>query len=230
MITRPLNMLALVLALMLIFGCGKSEKQKELEKAAKQLEKAGKEMAEAGEKMAHGGAEAFTEGMKKMGKALGGGQKVEPVDFRDLKELLPNSLSGMKRTDASGERTKAFGIHVSKAEGNYESKDGDSTIDIEITDMGSISGLTAMATFAWAFGEIDRETDSGYEKTTEYSGHRAFEEYDNDDGSGKIQVLVAKRFMVEVEGYGVKMKAIKNALDKINIRKLEKMKDYGVQK
>ena len=229
MTTRITQLLVLILALTLIFSCGKSQKQKELERAAKKLEKASKEMAEAGEEMARGGAEAITEGMKKMGEALGGGEKVEPVDFRDLKELLPKSLPSMKRMDATGERTKAFGIHVSKAEGNYESRDGDSSIDIEIVDMGSIKGLTAMATLGWAFADIDRETDSGYEKSTEYSGHKAFEEYDKDDQSGKIHVLVAKRFHVEVKGYGVKMKAIKKALDEINIRKLEKMKDFGVK-
>jgi len=168
--------------------------------------------------------------MKKMSEAIGSQIKVEPVDFRDLKALLPKSLPGMKRTDATGERTKAFGINVAKAEGLYESRDGDSSIKIQITDMGSIKGLASMATLGWAMGEIDSESDTGYERTIEYSGHRAFEEYDQVDHSGKIQVLVEKRFLVEVEGDNVKMKAIKGALDHIDIAKLERMKDHGVEK
>jgi len=223
------HLLVLVLSFMLIFNCGKSEKQKELEKAAKQLEKASKEMAEAGEDLAKGGAEAFSEGMKKMSEAFGGAEKVEPVDFRKLKELLPERLPGMKRIDASGERNKAFGIHVSQAEASYESKDGERSIDIKIIDMGSVKGIMAITSMAWTMADIDRESDSGYERTTTYKGHKALEEYNKDDESGKIQIIIAKRFHVEVEGDGVKMREIKNALDAINIKRLEKMKDYGVK-
>jgi len=212
-------------------SCGKSEQQKKAEEAAKQLEEAGKNMAEAGEKMKEsiqGGGEDMAEAMKKMGEAMTGGKKVEPVDFRELKALLPEGIPGMKRTNATGERNAAFGINVSEAEGNYETEDGSSNMSIKITDMGSISGLTAMAAFGWAMADFDRETDNGYEKTTQFSGHKAFEEYDNSDQSGKVQVLVAERFIIEANGYNVKMDAIKSALGKVNLGKLEGWKNFGV--
>jgi hypothetical protein len=94
------------------------------------MEEAGKKMEEA---MKQGG-EGFGEAMKKMGEAITTGKKVEPVDFRELKTLLPDSLPGMKRTEAKGEKTAAFGINVSKAEGSYRADSG-ANIDITLTDM-----------------------------------------------------------------------------------------------
>lgn len=227
MITRCVKLLVFILMLMLVISCGKSAEEKKAEEAAKQLEEAGKQMAEG---IAQGTSENMAEVMKKMGEALSQGSKIEPVNFRELKALLPESLPGMKRTNASGEKTASFGINVSEAEGSYDSEDGGSSMNIKIVDMGSISGLASMATFAWAFAEFDREDDSGYEKTTKYDGYKAFEKYNKSNKKGEIQVLIAKRFMVEVDGYNVDIDDVKKALGKIDLDKLEKMKNYGVQK
>ena len=215
----------IILALVFVFGCGKSDKIKEMEKAAREMEKVGKELSET----LKDDKENVADAMKKMGEAFSGGKKVETVDFRELKTLLPENLSGMERKNASGERNSAFGINVSTAKASYMSEDR-GRINIEITDMGSMSGLTAMAGFGWAMAEFDRETDTGYEKTTKYSGHKAIEKFDNKSQSGEMNVLVADRFAVEVKGRDVSMKDIKKALDKVDIGKLNKWKEYGVKK
>jgi len=41
--------------------------------------------------------------------------------------------------------------------------------------------------------------------------------------------MVAGRFMVELEGNEVSMDALKAALDKLDLGKLEGMKDFGVK-
>jgi hypothetical protein len=212
------------LALLVATGCGKSPEQKQAEEAAKQVQEASEEMAEAMQQ----GAEEMAEAMQQMGKALSGGKTVEPVNFRDLKALLPESLPGMERTSASGERTAAFGINVAQAEASYDGKDG-RHIEINIVDMGSMKGLMGMAAYGWAMADFDRETDTGYERTTTYRGHRAFEEYNEVDKSGRIQVLVAGRFAVEIEGSGVTMEDLQAALKRIDLGKLEKMKMHGIK-
>ncbi len=208
-------------------GCGKSIEQKSVEDAAKKMEDAGKKMEEA---MKQGG-EGMGEAMKKMGEAFGAatGKKVDPVDFRALKALLPESLPGMKRTKAEGEKAAAMGIHVSKAEGNYQAEGGGSDIEITISDMGTLTGLTAMAAYGWAMTEIDRESESGYEKTTTIGGHKAHEKFDKEGQRGEIDVLVANRFIVEVKGNGIPMDTVKGALSKIDLGKLDAMKGEGVQ-
>ncbi len=222
--SKRLNWLACGVLLVFALSCGKSPEEKRAEEAAKKLEEASDQFSQA---MKQGG-EGVAEAMKAMGEAVSGGKKVEPVDFRELKALLPDNLPGMKRTNASGERTSAFGIRVANAEASYEDDQGRS-IDITITDMGSMSGLTALAAYGWAAAEFDRETDSGYERTTTYNGHRAYEKYDTGDKSGQIQVLVAGRFVVEVSGSNVDMKDLKAALAKIDLGRLDKMKNRGVK-
>ena len=169
----------------------------------------------------------FTENMKKLEDMMSGGEKVEVVNFRKLKALLPEEFDDMKRSGSSGEKTNAFGINVSKTEGEYTSEDKKQKITITIMDMGSMKGLAGMTAFAWSWAEIDKESDDGFERTFEYKGHKAYEKYNSNYQDGEVQVLVAKRFMVEIKGNDTPMEKIHKALDEVNIGELESMKDEG---
>ncbi len=161
--------------------------------------------------------------MGALGSMMQGSTNAAAVaDFRELKALLPADLSGMKRTKATGEKSSAMGMTVAIAEGAYsDGKQG--TVDVKITDMGG-TGLAGMMSAGWAMGEVDRETETGYERTTTVNGYKAMEKYDTEDKDGGIQVLVEGRFMIEIEGRNVSMDAIKAALDKIDVKKLASLK------
>ena len=163
-----------------------------------------------------------------LGTANANASKVETVDFRELKALLPESLRGMKRTTATGEKHGAMGIQISTAEGRYASDDGNS-VTVTIADIGSVTGLAGLATYAWASTEIDRDSDGGYEKTTMFKGFKAFEKYDRQSRSGELSVLVGGRFVVGAEGNGIDMDALKSALGNVDLRKLDRMKGQGVK-
>lgn len=166
----------------------------------------------------------MAEFMKAMGALMSGGTNAAAVvDFRELKALLPAALDGMKRTNASGEKSGAMGMTVAFAEGTYES-DAGGRIEVKISDNGGMGGLMAFAQAGWAAAEVDRETDTGFERTTTYGEHKAHEEYDNEAKSGKVEILVASRFMVEVNGSDVAFEAIKGAVDKIDLAKLATLK------
>ncbi|MBK6912944.1 MAG: hypothetical protein IPH11_04480 [Ignavibacteriales bacterium] len=209
----------LFISLTLIFwSCGKSGEEKVADKEGN-----------SNEQVDENSPEAYAEKMKQMGENLTEGKKVEPVDFRELKALYPESINGMKRTNSSGEKTAAFNMNISHAEADYSSEDGSKSFDINITDMGNMSGLTQMAAYGWAMGEFDRETDSGYEKTTNFSGYKAYEEYNNEGKYGKLQVLVSSRFIVEASGNNITMEELKSALGQIGLSKLESWKNFGIQ-
>lgn len=167
----------------------------------------------------------FVDNLKEAQKSMEEGAKYEVVDFRELKDLLPESIGDLKRTNAQGEKTGAMGFTVSKAEADYNNDDYSQRIDIEITDMTGATGFAGLAAWGWAMADIDKETESGYEKTTKYKEHKAFEKYNNRDQYGSFEVLVAGRFMVSVNGNNVPMAVIKSAMDQINIGKLEAMKN-----
>ena len=160
-----------------------------------------------------------------LGTVLSGGKTVEPVDFRALKAMLPESLPEMPRSSASGEKNEMMGIQVSTAEADYQ--DGASgRIHIKISDLGTLTSLAGMA--AAMEPKLDKETDTGYEKTTRVNGRQTHEAYDTRAQQGELKVLLDGRFEVEVNGNGVKMDTIKLALSRIDLAQLEAMKTQGV--
>jgi hypothetical protein len=223
---RKSALLAMSLSLAVATAC-KSPEQKAAEEATKNLTDATNKMAEAAKNGTANPADAMNALSAAMG-AANGGKKVETIDASVLKGMLPSDLDGMKRTEASGEKSSAMGINVSTADGRYSDNAGKS-MTVKITDIGSMTGLAGMATFAWASTTIDRETETGYEKTSTFNGYKSHEKYDNASKSGELSTLVGGRFAAEVSGSGVSMDEIKNAMSKIDLKKLEGMKDQGVQ-
>ena len=221
------GLIALSLALALTTGC-KSPEQKAAETFAANMEEAGKKM-EAATK--DGQPANMADAMNALGAAMGaanGGKQVEVVDYKVLKEMLPGDVGGLKRTEATGEKTAAMGMQVSHANGRY-SNDAGASMTIKITDIGSMTGLAGMAAYAWAATEIDRDSDTGYEKTSTFNGYKSHEKYDKSSKSGEISVLVGNRFVTEVSGNDVDMDAMKDALTKVDLKKLDGMKGHGVK-
>ncbi|MCP1383106.1 transposase [Runella sp. CRIBMP] len=146
----------------------------------------------------------------------------ETVDPKLLKELLPADADGLKRKEASSEKSAAMGFGVSTAKASYRDDNGQD-IDVNITDVAGM-GVALMGMAAWSMASIDKETETGYEKTTEYKGHKAFEKYNTQSKNGEISVIVANRYIVQVEGRDVDMDKIKSVLDDIDLDKLADIK------
>lgn len=146
----------------------------------------------------------------------------ETIDPKLLKSLLPEDADGLKRKEASSEKTSAMGFGVSTAKASYRDDNGQD-INVNITDVAG-TGVALMGMAAWSMASIDKETDTGYEKTTEYQGHKAFEKYDTQSKNGEISVIVANRYIVQVEGSGVSIDKIKSVLSDIDLSKLADLK------
>ena len=162
-----------------------------------------------------------------VGESIADQVKIEPVDYELLKELLPKKLKKMQRVNIFGETSSMLGIKTSNARAEYEGKN-EEQMEIKITDMGTIKSLASMAMAAWVAADIEKESDDGFERTIDYKGHKAYTKYSKSREHGEYKVLVADRYLVEVEGEHVEMKQVERAIDKINIKKLEKLKDSGV--
>ncbi len=217
----------LVSALALFAVACKSDEQKAAEESAKKLEEASQKMQEA----AKSGQVNVGDAMATLGAAMNAankGKEVETVDFRQLRDMLPGEVAGIKRTEATGEKNAAMGMQISSARARYSDEQGKHA-SVTITDIGSMTGMAAMATFAWASAEFDRETGNGYEKTTRLDGHKAVEKWNNSSKSGEISVIVGDRFVVSAEGNDVSMDALKDAVRKVDLGKLNSMKGQGIK-
>ncbi|RYC68740.1 transposase [Spirosoma sordidisoli] len=194
----------LVLAVSLT-GCGNKEEEKKDEASVSAMGTmdAMKEMAAQAEEMGKNGP-------------------VETVDFRSLKELLPEEADGLTRKEATGEKNGAAGFTVSTANGKYANSDESETIEISLVDGGGSAMMMGLA--AWSMIEVDKETENGYEKTSTMGGNKTYEKYDNADKSGEIAMLVNKRFIVTAKGRGVSMEKLKATLDDVDLAKLASLK------
>jgi hypothetical protein len=200
-----------------------------LEHAGQAVNKAGQAAQEgqlaarAGAKTAQAGAANLAQAMQMLGGQNANGQRIEPVNFRELKALLPEALPGFKRTEAKGEKAGAMGMVVSQASANYSGEDG-AHLDIKLLDIGNLAGPLGLGLAGWASVEIDRETETGYEKSTVLGSNKAFEKYDTRSKHGEVKVLVGNRFIVEVRGRNVQVDDIKAAVGKLDLVKLAALK------
>lgn len=190
---------------------------------ATKIEQAAREMGEAAKK---GDVNALGDATRQLGNALGGSALIEPVDHRELKALLPESVLGMTRTSAEGSRSNVVGITSSHAQADYDDGKG-AHLTVEIIDMGSLTGVMALA-FAWVNIDIDRQSDRGYERTSTLGGRKAYERYSKAERTGELDVLVASRFIVTAKGTGIDMKTFKDVVAKLDLDRLEKLKDKGL--
>lgn len=210
---KPDPRIVLILTVFLGLACGGGDAD---ENARVDMEAPADPMAEA--------TDAVRGAMEQMGM---GSVVEQPLDFRELARQLPEELGGLPRTRNEGQTSGAMGMNVSVAEAVYETEDG-GTITVSITDIGAVAGPALMGMVGWADMEIDRETDSGYERTTEYEGYPAFEQfsaYDGERGSAEVAFLIEQRFIVGFDGERVTMEQVKQLRDDLDVDALADLKD-----
>ncbi len=161
-----------------------------------------------------------------LGGAAGGSHRVNPVDFHTLQKLLPESLSGLQRTNAEGRANQAIGVKGTSATGSYRGS-GDERVQVKISDISGVAGLMDLATSIG--GDTESESDSGYEKNVSLSGRSVHEKYDRSGKHGELQVIVAKRFEVDLTGDSVDMNTLEKYLGDVNLSQLEAMRDANPQ-
>ena len=193
-------------AALLFAGCDEETRESlsQLTQSVQQMQEGAEEMASSLEEMENEDREP-----------------VEPVNFRELRDLLPEQLSGLERTDYEGARQQMGGFTIVQANAQFDGSNRE-RIEIEMTDIGGAPGLSVLG-LGMLTMEVDRESSSGFERTGEYEGHRMHEEYDNNRERGKRTVLVDQRFVVEVSGRNVSFDAIEDAFSTVDLSALQRL-------
>jgi len=146
-------------------------------------------------------------------------QPLEPVELDVLKAVLPKRLLGMERIEYSANKTGAFGFNVSVVTATYE--EDDARLDIVITDAGRFTQvISGIAT--WTKMEVDKENESGFERTTTIEGYKAFEKYNRDRRSGELSLIVDNRFVVAIDGEGVDERDFRRIVRRLDLEDLER--------
>lgn len=145
---------------------------------------------------------------------------VDPVHFSKLLELLPKAPSGFTADgEPRGETTNAMGFKVSMAEQAY-SAEGKS-LQVKITDGAFNAPLYTVITMAAQFA---RESTDGYEKGITLDGNPGVEKWRKDGGDAELNVVVGKRFFVEIQGSGITPELVRKVWDSVDRAKLAGLK------
>jgi hypothetical protein len=211
------------LATSLVVACGKSEEQKAAEKAAEETKEAAEALKKAAENTGAAGAAAglqeFAKAMEGAAAAMSGnkdGKAVEPVSFQTLQGALPD-VSGWQRGEPTGERMTAP-IAFSQTEADYTM--GDATVNVKIVD----SAFSQMMIAPWAMflaAGYEKQTGDGYEKSVNIAGNPGFEKWSKGGKDGELNLVVAKRFLVTIDGNNINdTKVLHDFASKIDAGKL----------
>ena len=120
---------------------------------------------------------------------------IQPIDIAALQTVLPQ-VDGWTRSKPTGERmTRPVRYaHVtarySKADAEIEAKLTDSATNAQL-----LAPLTWMTNTSYA-----RTTADGFERAASIEGYPGFETWNATAKTGEVDVVVDRRFIVEVEG------------------------------
>jgi Yip1-like protein len=177
------------------------------QKAAKRLEDMSKQ---AGGQSGNSGGEPSSED-----KGISPPRGIAPDT---LKSLLPASLpGGFARTGISTASGGAAGFDFGNAKAVYAK--GDANITLSLTDMGAMGALAALGSIFGA--NSSEETATSYSKMGQVDGRMTIEEFNRETKSGKYSIIVGDRIMVEADGAGATIDAIKAAVGAIDLGALE---------
>jgi hypothetical protein len=145
----------------------------------------------------------------------------QSIDYRRLKEVLPESIAGIARGQVEGENISMAGMRYSLATAQYPAASSDQGADanapaapsaeFQIMDYASSPQLAAgMA--AWVeMQDMSQESDEGITQTTKVGEYPAFLTYQNEPKHGELQIYVAKRFIVILRTDGLTLDQFKEA-------------------
>lgn len=147
-----------------------------------------------------------------------------PISNEALKKLLPEDILNYPRKKFS--IGNQFMADIAMAEAEYENENGN-LISFSIVDGAGETG-SAMVTLA-RLGftrDFEEQSDRGYRKSTTINGYKAVEEVEKDDyndyQNSKIDLMVANRFLLSIEGEGLSVSQLKKAIEELNLKALEK--------
>jgi hypothetical protein len=193
-----------MMAAVFTVACGKSEAEKQAEATAKAAEDMAKAMQGVAEAAAKQGTAATAQGTADVAKAMAtafagkgaDGKPVDPVAFKTLQTHLP-TMSGWEMREPRGERM-TMPMPYSESSARY--RKGEANVNVKIMDTGLSPMFIAPFTMMMTTG-YSKETNDGYEKATTVNGNPAREEWNSRDNRGELNVLLAKRFMITLDGH-----------------------------
>ena len=141
----------------------------------------------------------------------------ELVHFKELLFFLDLKMPGWEVVDKpGGETLKQESIRMSQVKASYKGDGEDQTMEIMILDSGG-RGMPWLGVVP----HMELESSEEYVRNTDIDGFKASETYKHKTKEGALNINVANRFWVRLEGRGLEnIDPLKTAAQKMDLKKL----------
>ena len=145
---------------------------------------------------------------------------IETVEVEALEPLFP-TMSGWERGEVQGEKSiEPVGV----TEVHLEYRKGQALVAASIVDSGLNASYLAPFTLFIAQG-YKKESPTGYERAVKVGDYPAWERWDSDAKNGELNVLVGRRFVVQLDAIDIEnTKVLHEFMQKVDLKKLGEAK------
>jgi hypothetical protein len=147
----------------------------------------------------------------------------EITDFKKLLPILPEPPTGWKADPAEGSTDDLGQTQITTVHRDYTQGEGDTapTTSISILDSAASPDYLESTTASWNSNTSDAE---GYTKSLTIEGMPGFETFENDGKHGTLWLVVAKRYILQIETTGQESAALQEWLKRVDLKKLAEVK------
>jgi len=144
--------------------------------------------------------------------------RADVVNFKQLLPFVDLKLSGWQVDGKPGGTTMKHGdISMSQAQATY--RNGDKTLEIVVMDF-----LGKTIPFLMPGQQIEMESSEESLRTTTIQGFKAVETFRPPEHHGELNISVADRFWVKIDGNGIEnLDALRAVVQQINLPKLAEL-------
>jgi hypothetical protein len=147
----------------------------------------------------------------------------EVVNSTKLLPLLPEAPSGWTADKPEGSTDDAGGVKITSVHRDYKKGTADDapTTSISILDSAANPEYVSATTAAW---NLTTSTPEGYTKALTIEGMPGFETFENEGKHGTLWLMVAKRYVLQIETQGQDSKDLQDWLKRVDVKKLAEVK------
>ena len=140
-------------------------------------------------------------------------KKLTPLSTDQLKAMMPDELMGIKKTSFTADSYSG----ASSSTATYKSDDG-KELKLIIYDCAGEAGAGIYAIRYMTMWNIQHEDDHGYQKTVDFNGQKAIENYVKSNDQYSLAFLHNDRLLVTVEGEKTGLDLVKQAANSLNLK------------
>ena len=147
----------------------------------------------------------------------------EVVAASKLLPLLPDAPAGWTAEKPEGATDDASGVKITTVHRDYKKGTADNapTTSISILDSAANPDYVTSTTAAW---NLSKSTPEGYTKALTIDGMPGFETFENEGKHGTLWLMVAKRYVLQIETQGQDSKDLQDWLKRVDVKKLADVK------